>query len=594
MVNCHSEENLSKKQNNLKRIILIGQPNVGKSLLFNKLSNSKLIVSNYPGTTVTFTSTKTIINNKKVELIDTPGIYSLNTITKDEEVAKKIILKADADVYINVIDAKNIDRMLHLTLDLIKLKLPLILVLNMSDESKKCGININSNKLEKLLGIPVIATIATNNQGIIELEKRIFKPNISKLKIKTKSKNILDVSISKQKIIDKILLSCVDYKKSKKDIFYEKISTYMTHPVSGIIILFFILYFALFKFVGEFGAGYLVDIIETQLFENIINPFVNNFLLEYVPWAVLRDLFGNQYGIFTFGLKYAIAIVFPIVTSFFLVFSIIEDSGYLPRLAMLIDSFFKKIGLNGRAVIPIVLGFGCDTMATLVTRTQETKKERILTTLLLALAIPCSAQLGVIFAILSGNVIALLIWFLIMILVFFLIGYLSSKVIKGKKPYFYMDIPPLRIPKISNVIIKTIARLEWYFKEILPIFILASVLIWFGKLTGIFDLFISILQPIVSMMGLPAKTAEIFLLGFFRRDYGAAGLYDIKHLLTVNQLLISSVVLTLFVPCVAQFIVMFKERGLKTALGILFFITPFSFMVGYLLNLVLMLFGVVL
>ena len=294
------------------------------------------------------------------------------------------------------------------------------------------------------------------------------------------------------------------------------------------------------------------------------------------------------------GFTYTFALILPIVGTFFIVFSIIEDSGYLPRLAMLIDRVFKFIGLNGRAVIPMVLGFGCDTMATIVTRTQETRRERVITPLLLALAIPCSAQLGVIFAILSGNALALFIWGGVIALVFLLVGYLASKIISGERPSFYMEVPPLRLPKISNVLVKTYTRLQWYFTEVFPIFIFASFLLWLGELTGILGLITRGLEPLVRFIGLPSETALVFLYGFFRRDFGAAGLYDLHSsgVILGVPLMVAAVTITLFIPCIAQFSVMWKERGKKTALAIALFIFPFAFFVGFILNLILTTLGV--
>jgi ferrous iron transport protein B len=361
------------------------------------------------------------------------------------------------------------------------------------------------------------------------------------------------------------------------------------HPVIGGAILLLVLYFGLYQFVGVFGAGYLVDLIESKVFGEWLNPWTTDVAIRIIPWEPLQDMFVGEYGIITLGLSYAFAIIFPIVGTFFIVFSIIEDSGYLPRLAMLIDRMFKVIGLSGRAVIPMVLGFGCDTMATIVTRTQETKRERVITTLLLALAIPCSAQLGVIFAILSGNSLALAIWIGSIAFIFLLVGYLASKLVPGEKASFYMEIPPLRLPKPSNVLVKTYTRLQWYLVEVLPLFLLASVLLWLGDLTGAFDFIISILEPVVEFIGLPAESAIAFLYGFFRRDFGAAGLYDLNSagLLVGVPLVVAAVTLTLFIPCIAQFSVMLKERGIKTALAIAFFIFPFAFLAGYVLNAIL-------
>ena len=261
---------------------------------------------------------------------------------------------------------------------------------------------------------------------------------------------------------------------------------------------------------------------------------------------------------------------------------------------MLIDRGFKAIGLSGRAVIPMVLGIGCATMATLVTRTLATKRERIISTILLSLAIPCSAQLGVIMSLLHGNVFSLFIWAFVISLVFILIGYLSKKFIPGEKSIFYIEIPPLRLPKISNILIKTYSRMLWYFKEIIPIFIIGSVIIYLGKITHVFDLMVYLMSVPVKLVGLPAEASNAFLLGFFRRDYGAAGLYDLHKagMLSGIQLVVSSVVLTLFLPCIAQFLMNIKERGIKIGISIALFTLVFSFAVGFLLNYLLILFGV--
>ena len=377
--------------------------------------------------------------------------------------------------------------------------------------------------------------------------------------------------------------------------FRERLSRFMIHPITGIPFLLLVLYFGLYRFVGVFGAGTLVDFIESRVFGEWILPPVVSFLQRVIPWTAISDLLVGEYGVITLGLSYAFAIVLPIVGTFFIVFSIIEDSGYLPRLALLIDKLFKSIGLNGRAVIPLVLGFGCDTMATIVTRTQETTKERILTTLLLALAIPCSAQLGVVLGILSTNPWSLAIWIGVISFVFLFVGFIAAKVLPGRNATFYIELPPLRVPRIGNVLTKTYARLRWYLLEVIPIFLLASVILWLGEITGVFDLFVEyIMAPVVGFIGLPRETAVAFFFGFFRRDFGAAGLYDLHRsgVLTGVPLVVSAVTLTLFLPCIAQFSVMLKERGWKTTIAISAFIFPFAFGVGFVLNAVLSALGV--
>ncbi|MBD2199064.1 MULTISPECIES: ferrous iron transporter B [Calothrix] len=373
----------------------------------------------------------------------------------------------------------------------------------------------------------------------------------------------------------------------------ETLHQLTVNPITGFPILVFILYYGVYKFVGEFGAGELVDRIET-FFELQINPFVNQITTQVIPWKSIQDLIANDYGIITLGIRYATAIVLPVVATYFLMFSLLEDSGYLPRLSLMLDRLFKSVGLSGRAVIPMVLGLGCDTMATIVTRTLETKRERLIATFLLSLAIPCAAQWGVIVGLLAQKPAGLLFWGGFISAIFIIVGYLTAKLLPGDSGRFYMEVPPLRLPKLRNVITKTWVRMKWYFIEVLPLFIWASVLIWAGRLTGLFDMIIRLIEPIVSALGMPAQAAPIFLYGFFRRDYGAAGLFDLQQQgsLTGNQLVVAAIVLTLFLPCIAQLQMLIKERGAKTTTAIVLFIFPFAFLMGYLVNLGLTAFGV--
>ena len=380
----------------------------------------------------------------------------------------------------------------------------------------------------------------------------------------------------------------------KKIMLSESIDNVLTHPILGIPVLFLVLYFGLYRFVGVFAAGTVVDFLENTVFGENISPLVTAKFTSLVPYPALQDLFVGEYGIFTQAMTYAIALILPIVGSFFLVFSIIEDTGYLPRLCLLLDGLFKKIGLSGRAVIPMILGFGCSTMATVVTRTLETRRERLIANILLALAIPCSAQLGIILSILSGNPKGLLAWAAVIGLEFIFIGYLASRILPGEAPTFILEMLPLRRPRLSNIAVKTYSRMQWYFLEVLPLFVLASFLIWIGKLTGLFDLALKIMEYPTVWIGLPPVAADVFLFGFFRRDYGAAGLYGMydSGLLSGLQLVVAAVTLTLFMPCIAQFMMTIKERGLKTALLISGFIFPFAFLTGFIVNTLLGVLGV--
>jgi len=633
------------------KVVLVGNPNVGKSVVFNALTGAYTTVSNYPGTSVEVSRGHCVIAGCRYEILDTPGMYSMMPITEEERVARKILLTEDPHAVIHVIDARNLERMLPMTLQLIEAGLPVILVVNIMDEAERLGMQIDLKLLQQNLGIPVVAAVMKRKVGLDELRHEIseyamvphkpfvYAPDLEQdinqiikfisgeyrlskratsILLMQKDEDIqqlisdketgsnhdqlietmrevsfrrradlhLQISLERRKVCKLMLKGVVTQSVNDTESFSEKLSRWMMNPVTGGPILLLVVYLGLYKFVGGFGAGTLVDFLEGNLFENYVNPPVVHFAEKYLTSHWLFELVAGEYGLWTLGIRYAVALVLPIVGTFFLVFSLLEDSGYFPRLALLVDRLFKKIGLSGRAVIPIVLGFGCDTMATLVTRTLETKRERIIATMLLALAIPCSAQLGVILGLLSATPNALLVWTVFLSLLFLLIGFLAAKILPGESPVFYMEIPPLRLPQFRNVMVKTLTRMQSYFVEILPLFLFASVILWAGKMTGTLGNVINVFSPVVKAIGLPAEVTTAFVFGFFRRDFGAAGLYDLQSsgLLTVAQLTVAAVTLTLFVPCVAQFLVMIKERGIKVAAIIFIFVTVMAFSSGWFLN----------
>jgi len=642
------------------RVLIVGSPNVGKSALFNRLTGRYVTVSNYPGTTVAISRGAARGLGDGVEVIDTPGMYSLLPITGEERAARSMLLEGRTRAVIHIVDAKNIERMLGLALQLAEAGLPLVLALNMADEADEAGVRIRRDVLEARLGVPVVATVATEGKGVWELLEavRTVCPAASRVEVdygpviehaiadiaalldsdgpmSVRSRALLllqgdaderrrlvesggmeraersaaviarcaahlehaihyHVAVAVKRRVDELLREVASFPPIERTGLRETLSRWCMNPWTGLPILAAVLYFGLYKFVGEFGAGTLVNFIESDLFEAHVNPAVEGLTEQLIPWQVVRDLLAGEYGIITLGVRYAIAIILPVVGLFFLVFAVLEDSGYLPRLAMLIDRVFRRLGLNGRAVIPLVLGFGCDTMATMVTRTLETKRERVIATFLLALAIPCSAQMGVILGILSTHTHALMLWGLVVAGVFLAAGLLAARIVPGTRPPFYMELPPLRLPRPGNVLVKTYSRMVWYFKEVLPLFILASVFIWVGQLTGLFDLAIRALEPAAGLLGLPRETAVVFLFGFFRRDYGAAGLYDIygRGALSGNQLAVAAIVLTLFLPCVAQFLIMAKERGWRTTVLQAGVVLAVAFSVGWLVNAVLGALGV--
>lgn len=306
------------------------------------------------------------------------------------------------------------------------------------------------------------------------------------------------------------------------------------------------------------------------------------------PFPLLADFLVGQYGLWTMAVTYAVALILPIVTTFFLAFGVLEDSGYLPRLAALSNRLFSLLGLNGKAVLPMVLGLGCVTMATLTTRILESKRDRLLVTLLLALAVPCSAQLGVVMGMLAGiSLGATLIWSGVILTILLIIGWLAARLVPGERSHLMVELPPLRLPVFSNVAMKTLARLEWYLKEVFPLFIVGTALLFSLEKTGLLAGLIRAGKPLVSgWLGLPPEASAAFLVGFLRRDFGATGLFLMQSqgLLDPRQVVVAMVTITLFIPCIASVMMIAKERGWRTAVGMVLLIIPLAFLVGGLLN----------
>lgn len=633
-----------------QKIGILGNPNVGKSVIFGLLTGKYVTVSNYPGTTVEITLGKASFDKGKTLIIDTPGTNNLIPSSEDEQVARDILLKEDLHNLIQVADAKNLRRGLFISLQLAEAKIPFVLDLNMSDEAKSRGIIINREKLARILGVDVIPTVAIQRKGIKALINSTLERKISSLEIRydprieqtlarmvpflpqanlskralavmllagdealerylsgqvgeEKMKKLIEIReplrvqygnplsyvINQQRLrkVDEILSEVMSTEKAKAKSLVNSLGNLCVHPVWGIPILVVVLYLT-YQIVGVFAAGTCVDFLESTVFGKYINPLAAKTVEFLIPVKLIQEALVGEYGAITVALTYALAIVLPIVTFFFIIFGILEDSGYLPRLALMVNRIFKVIGLNGKAVLPMIMGLGCATMATMTARILPTKKERIIVTLLLALAIPCSAQLGVIFggtASISGKV--TLLWIGVILAVILLVGYLASKILPGASSDFILEIPPIRVPKLSNILIKTLARLEWYLKEAVPLFMLGTFVLFLLHKTGVLIAIENAAAPIVvNLLGLPKETAGAFVMGFLRRDYAAVLLIkegNLDHL----QTLVAVVTITLFVPCIANLFIMIKERGLKTALVMVCFIFGFAFLVGGLLNFIL-------
>ncbi len=634
------------------KIILVGNPNVGKSVIFGHLTGRYVTVSNYPGTTVEVSRGGTRERGKYREVVDTPGVYSLLPMSEDERVTRDMLMREHGARVLQVCDAKNMRRSLLITIQLAEMGVPLVLAVNMADEARNRGVMPNLEGLEASAGVAAIPTVAVRKKGVDRLlplletatpsslrldygraiEGAIFRME-SLLPDRTPvgrrslaimllcgddsltpwlAENVDGESIRKMNEVRNRLeeengegiffrinqsrLAWIDSflselgeegVRSKERDWLQVAGRYAMDPLLGIPILLFVLFLA-YEFVGVFGAGFLVDLLEDQVFGKWIVPAAAWTVERTIPTPFLRDMLVGPYGILSMALSYAIAIVLPIVGTFFLGFGILEDSGYLPRLAVMVDRIFKRIGCNGKAVLPMILGLGCDTMATLTTRILETRKERLIVTLLLALGIPCSAQLGVILGMLSDiGPAATASWLGIVAGVILAVGYLAAKVIPGESSDFILEIPPIRMPQLSNLAIKTLARIEWYLREAVPLFVIGTLVLFLADRMGWLLRMQQVAEPlIVGALNLPPKTTEAFLIGFLRRDYGAAGLFDMARagLLTPLQVVVSLVTITLFIPCLANFLVIIKEQGVKVAAGMAAFIFPFAILVGTAVN----------
>lgn len=561
------------------RIALVGNPNVGKSVVFGRLTGRYVTVSNYPGTTVAVTRGRANVGAEVCDIVDTPGVNAIEgALSEDEKVTRDLLRDGGAELIVQVADARNLRRALMLTSQLADVKLPMILVLNMVDEARARGVDVDAGGLSAELGIPVIEAVAPEGRGIAELRDALPLAAHASAAHEAGMAHIdwADRMAKTYRTVGAVTLGRVQ----------EWLGRAVREPLTGIPILLAVLYVT-YLVVGVFGAQTLVNLLEKGLFGTYLNPWARE-AAAHIPVAFVRDLLVGDYGLVTMGLTYAIAIVLPVVTTFFLVFGFLEDSGYIPRLAIFSDRLFRAMGLNGKAVLPMVLGLGCDTMATMTTRILATPKERLIAILLLALGVPCSAQLATIMGILGGvSFWALLTLFGVVLMQMIIVGFLAAMLLPGDRSDFIMELPPIRIPRLRNLLTKTGLRVRWYLGEAVPLFLIGTALLFVLDRVGGLGVVANAARPVVTgMLGLPPKSAEVFVMGFLRRDYGAAGLFLMARngALTHGQAVVALTVMTLFVPCVANFLMIVKERGLKTGLSILTFVTFIAVGTGAALN----------
>ena len=573
----------------MNKILLIGNPNVGKSVIFSRLTGVNVIASNYPGTTVGFTKGFLRHDGKRIEIIDVPGTYTLDPTSRAEEVAVQMLddIKDDEQaIVLNVVDATNLERNLHLTLQLIQRKIPMIVVLNFWDECKHTGVSINVEKLVQELGVPVFTTCGITGEGIKHLVDSFDQVNVSTLQFDPDNIwNEIGLIIDKtQKLTH------------RHHTPWERIGDASIHPIAGIPIAIIILAisFYIIRFIGESIIGYIAEPLFDKLWTPVLmkisgllggSGFFHDILLGKLVNGSID--YVESLGLLSTGLFVPLGMVLPYIISFYFVLSFVEDSGYLPRLGILIDKFMHKLGIHGLAIIPMLLGVGCNVPGAMATRVLETKRERFIAATLMAIAIPCMAQIAMIFGLVGEyGVGAIFIVFGTLFVVWIILGLILNTFMKGESPEIFVEIPPYRFPYIPGLLKKVWMRIHWFIKEAVPFVMLGVLVVNILYFSGIIQFIGNLAAPVVKgIFGLPKDAVGALVIGFLRKDVAVGMLIPLG--LSKSQMIVSSVVLTMYFPCIATFAVLLKELGIKDMLKSAGIMILSTIIVGGILNLIL-------
>jgi len=637
------------------RIALAGQPNCGKSTLFNHIAGYKAITSNFPGTTVKYTETKTHINGITCNCIDLPGTYSLTSGDPAELEARKHLLSGEVDVIINVVDASLLCRSLELTLQLLELEVPMILCLNMMDEAQRKGIQIDAQKLSNVLGVPVIPTIATTGKGLKELftevtrvwkEKRRGKT----LKFSKDIEEIIDqmVSIPRSqsvhakvpsrflaiKLLEKDPFFISEIKRSENSIdsiesfherleqihgvpsdevisserhalamnLFEKVSTvihpprrdiritidnWVMHKIIGYLILAGVFY-GFFNFI--FGIG---GYIEEPLME-----FFNRWIEGFEGfWGKESLFFFLSKGVLQ-GIAGGIAIVLPYLVPFLIGLSILEDVGYLPRVAFLMDVFMHKIGLHGKSIIPFILGYGCSVPAVMATRILEFPQHRFIVSILTTM-IPCAARITIIFGLvaffISPN--AALAIFVLNILVVAISGKILSTLYPEPGSLgLILEIPAYQLPPLKNTLKKSWYRIREFIVIAWPLLIIGSALLALMEYGGVEKYINGFLSPLTYLLGLPVSVGTTLIFGLLRKELSmimltqALGTTQVLAVMTKTQIIVFTIFVTFYIPCLATIAALWKEIGKKGALLAILFTLSVAIILAFIIRIFLEIF----
>ena len=573
----------------MKKIFLIGNPNVGKSALFSRLTGVRVIASNYPGTTVEYSKGYLRMNGSKSEVIDIPGTYSFQPTSKAEEVATSMMneaIKNNDCIFVNVIDSTNLERNLNLTLQLLKKKIPVIIALNFWDETKHVGVHIDVEKLEKLLNVPVTTTSAISGQGIKRLVSRLKEARESEI----------DFNEDNRWVEIGNILSETQTLSHRHHTFFERIEDISIHPLAGIPVAILILMasFALIRFVGETLIAYIFEPLFEELWAPLImkisealgsSGFIHGLLIGKLVDGQID--FVESLGLLTTGLFVPLGMVLPYVVSFYLVLSFLEDSGYLPRLGVLVDNLMHKLGIHGLAIIPMLLGIGCNVPGAMATRILETRREKFIAATLMAIAVPCMAQTAMIFGLVGPyGAPAMAAVFGTLFLVWVILGLILNRTIRGESPEIFVEIPPYRMPYFNALFKKLWMRIRWFLKEAVPFVLIGVFIVNILYSLGIIEFLGRLTEPLITdIMGLPSEAVGAVIVGFLRKDVAVGMLVPLG--LTIKEMIIASVILTMYFPCIATFTVLIKELNTADMVKASLIMLTSTIIVGGFLNLIL-------
>jgi ferrous iron transport protein B len=569
----------------MTKILLMGNPNVGKSVIFSRLTGVHVVVSNYPGTTVSYARGHMKLGEEMAEVIDVPGTYTLEPTTEAEEIALQML--NTGDIVVNVVNATNLERNLYLTLQLLERDIPVVVALNIWDDTKHLGINIDLDKLRELLGVPVIPTVAVTGEGIKELAENIPRATSPPTPARTRDERWAAVG----SIIDQVQLIT-----HRHHTWREHLADASVKPLTGGIIALGVLAssFVVVRFIGESLIGYVLDPLFTNLWAPVVmrlsdlmggGGFLHNILIGKIIGGEVN--FVESFGLLTTGLYVPLAMVLPYIVSFYLVLGILEDTGYLPRLAVLMDTIMHRLGLHGYAIIPTLLGLGCNVPAVLATRILESKRERFIAATLISIAVPCAALQAMIFGLVGaqgGQYVAIV--YGTLFVVWIILGIILNRLVRGFSPELLIEIPPYRLPPWRTVLQKLWMRTYGFLVEAIPIILGAVVVINVLYFFGVFDAIANFTAPVVTgLLGLPKEAVTALAVGFLRKDVALGMLAPLS--LSAGQLVVGSVVLAMFFPCIATFVVLLRELGVVNMLKAAGIMIAAALITGGILNLIL-------